>query len=135
MTDNEILKALECCANEQGCENCPANPHRGNYGFCTPPLIRAAFDLITRQQAAIDEWKMAAIKNANKAEELEREKSKLLYSSLIGKTRAYAIKEFAERLKESRKQYNGTLAEWTFTMAELDNLVQEMVGDGNGTIY
>lgn len=132
MTDNEILKALECCANEQGCKNCPANPHRGNYGFCTPPLIRAAFDLITRQQAAIDEWKMAAIKNANKAEELEREKSKLLYSSLIGKTRADAIKEFAERLKGKSMQK----FDWNeYVEAEdIDNLVQEMVCEENGTL-
>ena len=43
--------------------------------------------------------------------------------------RAKAIKEFAERLKDSKKQYEGTLAGWTFTMTELDNLVKEMVGD------
>lgn len=39
------------------------------------------------------------------------------------------IKDFAERLKESKKQYEGTLAGMTFTMTELDNLVKEMVGE------
>ena len=55
------------------------------------------------------------------------------YKLHYNEAKSEAIKEFTERLKESKKQYEGTLAGMTFTMTELDNLVKEMVGDTNDT--
>ena len=138
MNDNEILKALECCANEQGCENCPANPHRGNYGFCTPPLIRATFDLVTRQRAKIERFEKENHEKFNKWKILDnrtKQRYAELYEEAKAVVRAEAIKEFAERLKEQKYQSS----EWShgehpFVVEEcdIDELVQEMVGDEDG---
>ena len=49
MTDNEIIKALECCGREN-CFGCPyrGKCHQGN------PMITDALNLITRQKAEIE---------------------------------------------------------------------------------
>ena len=49
LTDNEIIKALECCGRES-CFGCPyrGKCHQGN------PMITDALDLITRQQTEIE---------------------------------------------------------------------------------
>ncbi|MGN0618540.1 MAG: hypothetical protein ACI4J7_05925 [Ruminiclostridium sp.] len=109
MTDNEIIKALECCNGDLDC--CKKCPAKENNVECGDVLKNNALKLINRQKAEIDELKK---------------------KNLINKGRYYiqggneAIKEFAKRLKESKKQYEGTLAGYTFTIPELDNLVKEM---------
>lgn len=54
MTDNDIVKALECCTKGLECKNCPANPHKGNYGYCTGLLLKGTLDLINRQKDEIE---------------------------------------------------------------------------------
>ena len=59
MTDNDIIKALECCIKYEKCEKCPI------YGKCEfsydrdyvgiPDILSLSFDLINRQQARIKE--------------------------------------------------------------------------------
>ena len=52
MTDNEIIKALECCTTET-CWDCPFEPkeqRKGTVGCCEEN-IKNALDLINRQQA------------------------------------------------------------------------------------
>lgn len=57
MTDNEILKALECCLRDDetysadGCENCPLNSDNN----CTYALRKHSLNLINRQKAEIEE--------------------------------------------------------------------------------
>lgn len=53
MTDNEIIKALECCGRES-CFGCPyrGKCHQGN------PMITDALDLINRQQAELENSKV-----------------------------------------------------------------------------
>jgi hypothetical protein len=54
MTDNEIIKALECCAKETAdCENCPAN-REFEYRQCFDEVKILAVDLINRQKAEIE---------------------------------------------------------------------------------
>ena len=48
MTDNEIIKALECCMKDD-CDNCP-----NGFGNCEHNLAEASLDLINRQKAEID---------------------------------------------------------------------------------
>ena len=51
MTDNEIIKALECCVaeNEEECKvNCP---YKGNMTMCVIDLPEKSLDLINRQKA------------------------------------------------------------------------------------
>jgi N utilization substance protein A len=57
MTDEQIKKALECCANNGDCKECAINPHKGNYGYCTSLAIKAALDLINHQKAEIERLK------------------------------------------------------------------------------
>ena len=53
MTNNEIIKALECCtsdADEPNCKECPKRPHM----YCMCELLEETFDLIKRQQKEIE---------------------------------------------------------------------------------
>lgn len=54
MTDNEIIKALECCStNNQNCYDCPLHTDC-MMGVPSKNISRVAFDLIQRQQKYID---------------------------------------------------------------------------------
>lgn len=48
MTNENIIKALECCVNDD-CDNCP-----DTFGNCEHNTMRNALDLIMHQQAEID---------------------------------------------------------------------------------
>lgn len=127
MNDNDIIKALECCnkpANEGGCLDCPLKEekHKG----CSAVMIENAIDLINRQKAEI--------------EGLQRRivfwKEDLNYNPK--KERSEAIKEFAERLKESSFQcdisfgfYSEEVVTEAVSVLEIDNLVEEMTGEIN----
>ena len=119
MTDNEIIKALECLrGNAFDCGECP-------YCSCYPApceqqVAKDALSLITRQKEGIEGLK-------NRDLQLERE------------IKAEAIKEFAEKVKETSLY---EFIEEYFENAELcyearqdqfcehiDNLVKEMVGE------
>lgn len=97
MTDNEIIKALECC-HKQHHSNCEACP---NEETCEEiDIIDSVITLINRQKAEIDELKM------------ESGKLKIAKSE--------AIKEFAEKLKNLHPEYD------TVTKREIDSLAEEM---------
>lgn len=53
MTDNEIIKALECCTVKNSCAGCPLRKET----ICTETRKFLAFDLIKRQQAEIERLK------------------------------------------------------------------------------
>ena len=58
MTDNEIIKALECCGkpvNEECCSECPY--HLGGQENCHK-LLEDVIDLINRKQAEIEELRI-----------------------------------------------------------------------------
>ena len=123
MTDNEIIKALDCCAIDDGanCEQCPMNDlHRNDcYSII---LHKHSLDLINRQKAEIERLKddlHACTKEVIRSHEIDRNK---------------AIKEFAEKLKEhSRKMqssdFSGEFWDKAVLVETIDNLVKEMVGD------
>ena len=50
MTDNEIIKALECCPYYDVCLNCPCFSFCG----CTPEVFENALDLINRKKNEIE---------------------------------------------------------------------------------
>ena len=56
MTDNEIIKALECCTDDSNgvtrCERCPYQTT--DLDYCIDDLLEQALDLINRQQAEIE---------------------------------------------------------------------------------
>jgi hypothetical protein len=150
MTDNEIIKALECCTtNGASCKGCPAfvKVDRSN----CKKYFRGAIDLINRQKAEIDDLNkdladtIALNYEERKGLKAEIEDLKMqvkVYEALflrcygiticgnnpIAYIKAEAIKEFAERLK-------GTFPKDDFLRStkriseDIDNLVKEMVGD------
>ena len=56
MTDNEIIKALECCANscDNGFAKCDECPRFAESEGCTLRSMKDALDLINRQKAEIE---------------------------------------------------------------------------------
>ena len=112
MTDNEIIKALECCGRES-CNGCPyrnGKCHQGN------PMIRDARDLINRQKAEIESLKKTAF-------------DKGLDLSVIYKiAKDKAIKDFAKQVKmELCYEFGGLLP--SSIANRIDNLVKEMTGE------
>ena len=122
MTDEDIIKALECCL-EFKCKECPCWAEEVDaccYGINEDVLL----DLIKRQRAEIErlmhniEAMAQTMPNMAKAE------------------RAEAIKEFAERLKEESSfetdvslGYGRPCYENAVPIIAIDNLVKEMVGE------
>ena len=139
MTDNDIIKALECCikANSHGdCvrSKCPAL--LGNECYYAT-IVTDAYDDNEINRAQMKD--VVALINRQKAE-IERLKKTeyILPARHCGKTRmvrvkldeirAEAIKEFAERLKEELANNLGCPITDTPRII-IDNLVKEMVGD------
>jgi D-mannonate dehydratase len=119
MTDAEIKKALECCANLEACEKCPmADMQKYDTDTCEHQIMLYSLDLLNRQQAEIERLKynLEAVLN-ERADHSE------------------AIKEFAERLKKQMKDLTswqaGSHTYYVIGTEFIDNLVKEMVGDAD----
>lgn len=109
MTDEQIVRALECCGEMKDCKKeCPLGDV-GGIDKCMHTLMLDALELIKRQQAAIE-----CFADIGK-----------MYSEV----RAEAVREFAERLK---KELNITGNGGWFEIGEsgligaIDDLVKEM---------
>ena len=113
MTNNEIIKALECCkVAPQNCDNCPMLNAE-----CQQGLPKVALDLINQQQTRIKNldfcYGKLSFDNINLTKELKTAK-------------AEAIKEFAEKLK---KRFYLIAGRCVVNVYQIDNLVKEMVGE------
>ena len=154
MTDNEIIKALECCSKypeEQDCSECPLNSRGAD---CLDfELGKFVLDLINRQKEEIERLKTenkdiseqfrildvecerlekanekqkAEIERLNSPYEMQVEASKKLENSI----KAEAVKEFAERLKKKAVMVRGYfIVRFLIDTYSIDNLVKEMVGE------
>lgn len=121
MTDNEIIKALECCVNQPCCtQHCPY--WRNSKAGCEYITPQNLLNLINSQQAKI--------KGLNKKVE---ELSEVLSDHIkirVKEIKSEAIKDFAERLKEKIDCETHTSEGFYFMCIEsIDNLVKEMVGE------
>lgn len=117
MTDNEIIKALECCYRKGGtpCRDCPFN----EFEDCNDVLMADyVFNLINRQQAEIERLK-------EQPYTFQIEVSKKIESEIKSK----AVKEFAERFKKVWWD-NGYESPDVDFDDFVDNLVKEMGGEG-----
>lgn len=137
MTDNEIIKAMECCHEYSDCGNCQYGIFRTKNGLCVDLLHKGVLNLVNRQKAEID--------RLNRVHGVEVKRIYDNNASLMAYYRKEVIKEFAERLKESfldlDVQINAgkrktipvdeyiKLSEWLLhevAIQEIDNLVEEM---------
>lgn len=118
MRDEEIIKALRCCA-DKGCKFCAeqGKPH------CKETVASLAWDWIHRQKAEIERLKNECFCLAN-----ERD----AYKDVLDTAIAEAYEEFAERLKEraeKTKWISGgelVVKDYKISGEDLDNLLAEM---------
>ena len=109
MTDNEIIKALECCSTDgRTCEECPYDGQTTNEIFCDEKLQADALELIKTYKECMAE----VIKEF--AEKLKENSGSSVMSD-------NGVEIY------STKQYN-------INAVTLDNLVKEMVGADNGLL-
>ena len=116
MTDNEIIKALECHAEESldTCSLCPLLNIEG----CAYEAAEYALNLINRQQAEIERLKKILAE--------EEEKYKLCAKRFY----KVGVKDFAERLKEKSYPFPCAIGvENAVTIRIIDDLAKEMAGD------
>ena len=130
MTDNEIIKALECCACvDNACDDCPITSTLKDDCKCGEYLAKNALNLINRQKAEIEELEAEIDK------QYEQARADILGNMADGGTschwcidehKAEAIKEFAERLDgllslDVRISYE----DYVDIAEDIDNLVKE----------
>lgn len=123
MTDNEIIKALECCSQEDMCQSCPYGASCLDEKYVSI-LSKDALDLINRQKAEILNLKADKEALINGQETLQKNLPKV-----IG---AEAIKEFAEKVDflicTTPSVPNRCYRKLS---AGIKKLLKEMVGDDN----
>ena len=127
MEDKEIIKALDICSSKHlGCEDgCPRRDNGLTFRQCRSVLQKDALDLINRQQVEIERLKD---NNQKLYDEMaERQKEEVTIAKRMSK--AEAIKEFAERLKENCDFFNKQGKPSACTLYVIDKVVKEMVGD------
>ncbi len=122
MTDNDIMKALRCCADRY-CKGC-SEQGKAN---CRESIAALAWDLICRQKAEIAEYQ----------KHIDQD---IIYQKAV---EVEAIKGFAEKLKEApikmgipllglqtkseiEEYFNGILLQFRDA---IDDLVKEMTGE------
>ena len=133
MTDNEIIKALECCSTGETYVDCEKNGCPLYLGITMGckyidkenQLYSDALGLINRQKAEIEKLKGSTIvSNIMESQRIKRE------------AKAEAYKEFAEKMKNKIKTECNPYGKPTFDydtsisiMHYIDNLLKEMVGE------
>ena len=124
MTDNEIIKALECCKKRTVFESCPVEcPMYKFDGDCFDLMQTDILDLINRQKAEIERL---TEENQKVSAYIGNGWGYVSFLEFVKNQRAEAIKEFAERLKQEVYTERGFSV---FPDDKIDNLVKEMVGD------
>ena len=126
MTDNEIIKAVECCTGNTKCCECPM--------FRTPNCMNKAFDyaldLINRQKAEIERLKceMGKLLPKDCSYAMQMEVSNKLESQI----KSEAIIEFWESLKHFiiPQKADGYTREIVLKR-DIDNLVKETTESKN----
>ena len=121
-TDEEVIKALKCCLNSRHLMSCQECCFHGKSVNCVYWLEYNALDLINRQKAEIERLTTLAELGQMRANDYRamRDKAKT--------AKAEAIKEFAERLKQTAYTHS-TITGYQYPVvdvAEIDELVREM---------
>ena len=147
-TDNEIVKALECC-REKDCCDCPMSEYPQT--ICEWDAFDIAIDLINRQKAEnsnltsdlnslqndltsakaeIERLNGIRAKLSKENDALKEEKDNLIKTYKECMTEA--IKEFAERLEHELKRNKDDGFGYVVYLCDIRNLAKEMTGENNG---
>ena len=115
MTDNEIIKDLECLINNWS--------EFSSYRACI--MVYNALDLINRQKAEIEMLKQSQVIHVDISEQFKKE-----CEYEIKAAKGEAIKEFAERLKRGCGKFKTKeISMLVFTESSFDYMTKEMVGE------
>ncbi len=145
MTDNEIIKALECCkysVHNKDCGHCPYVECETQIG-CVGELLTDTLDLINRQKEDVEIYmRKEKFINAKCDSILDNlEKLNIDFPKAIVAAKSEAIKEIAEQVKdyfrEKAIEIFGDMADSVEyltidtkqTEIDIDNIVKEMVGE------
>lgn len=109
MTDEQIINALECCADTKlsSCHECPVRPADGT--VCIERLCSYALALIKLHRERIVALRVLYDNECKQS----------------GEARAEAIREFAERLWDKKITYNGIRFVVFDTIAATENEMRE----------
>ena len=131
MTDNEIIKAWECCENWESTKDCDDCPVKVG---CSQKLAKHSLDLINRQNAEIDRLKDLITYQKQEIKRKEQKYNQAVDDMFgliettrneIAEVKTEAIKEFAEGLKE-KLQWDVEFDNKLVFESDIDNLVKEM---------
>ena len=138
LTDEDIVKALECCANDDiDCEECPVFGYCESDAFCVSGAILNLINRLKADKEALIKGQESLMKCIAKKKEtiaeLDAEVERLkkennLYSDLAKMGDALkdeAIKGFAARLK-NRSEDTTDWGQPYVLCEDIDNLVKEM---------
>lgn len=121
MTDNEIIKALECCRKKE-CNTCPCYDDEIE---CGEMLIGHTLDLIKRQQEELELSRRFQIKEIHIDDECCKECQQET-KQVISRT----IKDFAERFKCNASilcdKVTGLPCSYTISNYDFNRLIKEM---------
>ena len=132
MTDNEIIKVLECCGKEYSCEKCALNTWLDKKRDCIGAILVNALDLINRlqdeKQALIngqETLQNTIVEQKAEIDRLKHRKTELqIRNQELQHEKSEAIKEFIDELK------NRVVNKYEYTdirvFKEIDDLVKEM---------
>lgn len=132
MTDNEIIKALECCPKHTECGKCPLL----NTTDCIVVSQHGALNLINRQKAEIER----ITEKYNCQQTVYADLSKIIkeQAEQLKKAKSEAIKEFSEKLKVRMQLEDDCNFDCNICMYEckeyvplIDELVKEMTEEKN----
>ncbi len=133
MTDNEILKALECCGNDKsGCIGCTFFKVFRSGDRCIPQIAKKALDLINRQKAEVESLQDEVVIKTSMYNDMKSQRDKehqycMHYITMIAKAKTEGIKEFWNMLK--RKAFGIIDPDSSIKVVDVadgDNLVKEM---------
>lgn len=132
MTDNEIIKALECCQREydKNCKQCPYNKY--SITGCRGELRKDTLDFINRLQAENERLKkeneILSI-NADTAFQDGLNEAQDLYAKQVkAEIKSEAVREFAERLKDDSFEDKGYYYD-IILVTDIDDVLKEMIGE------
>ena len=123
MTDEQIIKALECCVKVRNCGECPAKDEP--VSKCLITVCEKAAGIIKCQKAEIEDLK-------SQMEWLTGYNGNLLdantaLSGEIEICKSEAIKEFAEKIKQRERIMKYDLfPEYAVSVKDIDDIVKEM---------
>lgn len=108
MNDNDIIKALRQCVAGGSCRHCPLEEEVG----CRQKVLAYALETINSQKTEIERLKR-----------YDEERDVRLHARLTETARAEAIKEFAERLKQTRVDFDGIEM---VAVGNIDTILEQM---------